>query len=62
MTKIVILDIFCIFYYFCRTVDKTLLCEFSLCRKYTWNRTAGENFTVVPYCPNQSQEPKNGNK
>ena len=36
-------------------VDEKLLCELFLCRKYTWNRAAGENLTVVPHCPNQFQ-------
>ena len=53
MTKIGILDIIRIFYYFLRNEDKVLLCELYLCRKYMWNRPAGENLTVVPSCPNQ---------
>ena len=53
MTKIDILDIFYIFYYFLRKEEKILICELYLSRKYTWNKAAGENLAVVPYCPNQ---------
>ena len=45
-TKIFILDIFSISYYFFRNEDKILRCEFLLCRKYTWNRAAGEKLTI----------------
>ena len=33
-----------------------------ICRKYTQNRAAGENLTVVPYCLNQFQWPENAKK
>ena len=42
--------------------DKILICELFLSIKCTWTRAAGENFTVVPYYPNQFQWPKNGKK
>ena len=62
ITKIVILDIFCIFYLFFMNEDKILLCELFLCRKYTTDRAAGENLTFVTYCPNQFQGTENSKK
>ena len=60
MTKIVILDIFCIFLLIFRNEDKILLCELFLCSKMEWNRAASEILTVL-YCPNQFEGPENSN-
>ena len=47
--KLLKLSFFAFYINFLGQRIKILLCEPFPCRKYTWNRPAGENLTVVPY-------------